>query len=44
MILEEAEQGMIKSMSHLSIELSKIRAGRANPSMLDAAFLKVSLF
>ncbi|MFL2585424.1 MAG: ribosome recycling factor [Parvicellaceae bacterium] len=36
MILEEAEQGMIKSMSHLSIELSKIRAGRANPSMLDA--------
>ena len=36
MILEEAEQGMIKSMSHLSVELSKIRAGRANPSMLDA--------
>ena len=35
-ILEGAEQGMIKSMSHLSIELSKIRAGRANPSMLDA--------
>jgi len=36
MILEEAEQGMIKSMSHLRVELSKIRAGRANPSMLDA--------
>ena len=36
MILEEAEKGMIKSISHLSVELSKIRAGRANPSMLDA--------
>tara|TARA_B100000900_G_scaffold362453_1_gene335723 strand:- start:972 stop:1532 length:561 start_codon:yes stop_codon:yes gene_type:complete len=36
LILEEAEEAMNKSISHLSIELSKIRAGRANPSMLDA--------
>ncbi len=35
MILEEAEDGMSKSISHLIAELSKIRAGRANPSMLD---------
>lgn len=36
LVLEEAEDGMTKSLSHLSVELSKIRAGRANPSMLDA--------
>ena len=36
LILENAEQAMIKSISHLNLELSKIRAGRANPSMLDA--------
>ena len=36
LILEDAEQAMIKSLSHLNLELSKIRAGRANPSMLDA--------
>ena len=36
LILEEAEEAMNKSISHLSIELSKIRAGRANPSMLDS--------
>ena len=36
LILEDAEQAMIKSISHLNLELSKIRAGRANPSMLDA--------
>ena len=35
MILEEAEDGMKKAISHLNSELSKIRAGRANPSMLD---------
>ena len=35
MILEEAEDRMKKAISHLNSELSKIRAGRANPSMLD---------
>ena len=34
-ILEEAELAMNKCVSHLSVELSKIRAGRANPSILD---------
>ena len=34
-ILEEAELAMNKCVSYLSVELSKIRAGRANPSMLD---------
>ena len=36
MILEEAQDGMNKAISHLNLELSKIRAGRANPSMLDS--------
>ena len=35
MILEEARDGMNKAISHLNLELGKIRAGRANPSMLD---------
>jgi ribosome recycling factor len=38
-ILEEAETGMSKSISHLNIELSKVRAGRANPSMLDTVMV-----
>ncbi len=36
MILEEAQEGMDKAISHLNLELGKIRAGRANPSMLDS--------
>ncbi|MDG2343769.1 MAG: ribosome recycling factor [Flavobacteriales bacterium] len=35
MILEESDEGMQKAISHLNQELSKVRAGRANPSMLD---------
>ncbi len=35
MILEESKEGMQKALIHLNIELSKVRAGRANPSMLD---------
>ena len=38
-ILEEVEIGMNKSVSHLNIELSKVRAGRANPSMLDTVMV-----
>jgi ribosome recycling factor len=41
-ILDEAELAMNKCVNHLSIELSKIRAGRANPSMLDT--VKVDYF
>jgi ribosome recycling factor len=35
MIVAEAEEGMKKGISHLEVELTKIRAGKANPSMLD---------
>ena len=38
-ILESTEDDMKKSISHLEAELAKIRAGRANPSMLDAVFV-----
>lgn len=34
-VINNAEQLMKKSIDHLEIELSKIRAGRANSSMLD---------
>ncbi len=33
--LEDAKEQMNKSLSHVSHEISKIRAGKANPSMLD---------
>ena len=33
--LEEARDLMNKALNHVSIELTKIRAGKANPSMLD---------
>src|SRR6187551_3817529 len=33
--LEEANDLMTKAVNHVSSELSKIRAGKANPSMLD---------
>ncbi|MEO7530625.1 MAG: ribosome recycling factor, partial [Sediminibacterium sp.] len=35
MIIDDAEDGMKKAISHLETELTKIRAGKANPSMLD---------
>jgi ribosome recycling factor len=35
-ILNEARSHMQKSIEHLETELGKIRAGRANPSMLDS--------
>ncbi len=35
-ILEEAEEGMKKSLGHLVEGLVKIRAGKATPSMLDS--------
>jgi ribosome recycling factor len=33
--IELAEDGMKKAINHLETELSKIRAGKANPQMLD---------
>ncbi|MDB5209685.1 MAG: ribosome recycling factor [Sediminibacterium sp.] len=35
MIIEDAEDGMKKAIGHLEAELTKIRAGKANPTMLD---------
>jgi ribosome recycling factor len=35
MYLDEAKELMGKALTHLSHELTKIRAGKANPSMLD---------
>jgi ribosome recycling factor len=34
-IINDAEKGMSKAIAHLEIELVKIRAGKANPDMLD---------
>ena len=34
-ISTEAENGMKKAINHLEIELSKIRAGKASPSILE---------
>jgi len=34
-ILEDASDSMKKAIAHLEAELVKIRAGRANPQMLD---------
>ena len=36
MTLADAEDGMQKALEHLGNELTKIRAGRATPSMLDS--------
>lgn len=38
-VLESAKTQMEKTISHLETELSKIRAGKANPSMLDSIFV-----
>ena len=38
-ILESAKTQMEKTITHLEAELSKIRAGKANPSMLDNVFV-----
>ncbi len=35
MVLEDAESSMQKAINFLEIELTKIRAGKANPSLLD---------
>lgn len=35
LVLESAEETMVKTIGHLETELVKIRAGKANPNMLD---------
>ncbi len=39
MIIDEAAQSMKKAISHLETELSRIRAGKANPQILDGVFV-----
>lgn len=34
-IIAQAEDGMNKAINHLEVELVKVRAGKANPNMLD---------
>lgn len=35
LIIDDAESHMKKAIGHLEVELTKVRAGKANPSMLD---------
>lgn len=35
-VIESAKEQMVKAINHLEAELQKIRAGRANPGMLDS--------
>ncbi len=39
MIIVETEDGMKKGIDHLEVELTKIRAGKASPAMLDGLFV-----
>ena len=39
LILDDTKEAMEKSIIYLNLELGKIRAGRANPSMLDSVKL-----
>jgi len=39
MTIDDAKTGMEDSLDHLDKQLSKIRAGRANPSMLDGVMV-----
>jgi ribosome recycling factor len=38
-IIDEAREQMDKAISHLEAELVKVRAGKANPSMLEGVFV-----
>ena len=40
LILESAKESMNKAIEHLEKELTKIRAGKANPSMLDGVLVE----
>lgn len=40
LIIEDARESMVKSIRHLEDELLKIRAGKANPSMLDGIMVE----
>lgn len=40
LVIDDAESSMKKAISHLESELTKIRAGKANPSMVDGIFVE----
>jgi ribosome recycling factor len=40
LIIDDAESSMKKAISHLETELTKIRAGKANPTMVDGIFVE----
>lgn len=40
LILEEAKEGMEKAIAHLKKQLSNIRAGKANPSMVGSVMVE----
>ena len=40
LIREDADESMIKAIGHLEAELVKIRAGRANPQILDGVMVE----
>lgn len=39
-LLDDAEESMKKAISHLEAELTRIRAGKANPTMVDGIFVE----
>lgn len=39
LILEDAKEQMFKALEHMETELTKIRTGKATPSMLDPVFI-----
>jgi len=40
LVIEDTESSMKKAISHLETELTKIRAGKANPTMVDGIFVE----
>ena len=40
LVIEDADSSMKKAISHLETELTKIRAGKANPTMVDGIFVE----
>ena len=40
LVIDDAESSMKKAITHLETELTKIRAGKANPTMVDGIFVE----
>jgi ribosome recycling factor len=40
LVIEDAESSMQKAIGHLEAELTKIRAGKANPTMVEGIFVE----